>query len=116
MADLRKNTAMFLKEWGRMCSRIECEQCDLYSTELCRCGVSFDGLERNTDKIVDAVQRWRGKIYTYEKDFISKFPNAVYDGGIPAACRDHIYNDVESCDDDCVNCWNMECRNEVENG
>ena len=117
MADLPKDTVLFLTEHKRMCNAISgedglygCCECGLYDTEEGECGYEHGKFDNCFGEAVAIVQKWHDEHTqkTYAMDFIEKFPNAfvVNDGKRPYVCRNHIYGSTNCGGKTCTDCWN----------
>lgn len=117
MADLLKDTVLFLTEYKRMCNAISgedglygCCECGLYDTEEGECGYEHGKFDNCFGEAVAIVQKWSDEHTqkTYAMDFIEKFPNCARTGNVPFICKSTVYG-TKKCDalwNNCEKCWN----------
>lgn len=110
MADLRKDTLLFFKEYMRMCDSScdydNCKRCGLHDIV---CSPTQCSTESEWNEIIERTQKWHDEHpqKTYAMDFLEKFPDAVtYEDRHPIFCRKKIYGDFDCADKECVKCWN----------
>lgn len=112
MADLSKDTLLFSREFGRMCSNFEnCENCRLHG-HPCTFGRHIYTVE-DDERILQCVQQWHDEHppKTYAQDFREKFPNCTWsdDANSPRGlCKNRVYYNEPACDyyGTCEECWN----------
>lgn len=104
-------TKNYLKEKYRMTDKclICCEKCVLSSFlngECLDCG-KFEMIY--PDKAIEKVQKWSDEhpIRTVLDVLLERFPDTrLRESGIPKFCPNHLGLTNNSCDGNCVACWN----------
>lgn len=98
-----------IKDLVRLCnSQKGCVTCPIDGLSFCS-GEFIMGLAKEESVIDD----WCGKhpTKTYADDFFEKFPNAPKNNnGTPCMCLNQIYQTIQTCDGDCIFCWNLQYK------